>query len=194
MTADMAERDSTNRLDRSNCILPPSSPDSRLAGTGTIDANVDFVQQNKSSSDAISDVSFQTILKASWILTLQCFIVADIICFKYRGPLVSVKKQGQDSVLKRGSGESVSGRYFTRINQREPLWSFLRRLEASYVPSNGVADPMGHDIGVANEHSSRHHCNTGVYFQELKFADLEVSTRNPSHIVGIRAPTHIIQG
>ncbi|KAI0384322.1 acetyl-CoA synthetase-like protein [Hypomontagnella monticulosa] len=176
MTADIVERDSANRLDRSNCILPPSNSNSRLAGTGTINADADYVQQDKSSPANITDVSFQTILKASWILTLQCFIVADIICFRYHEPLLSIQKQNHDSALKRGTAKSISGRYFTRINQGEPIWSLLRCLETTHACSDGVTDPMGHDVGVANEHSSRHHCNTGICFQELEPTHHEVKS------------------
>jgi hypothetical protein len=112
-------------------------------------------------------------------LTLQCFIVADVICFKYCDPFggSGEDEESQPETPKAGNESNSVQYYYTRINPAEPLWSFLQRLDRSRLDSNALIE--GHDIGIADERSSRHHCNTGICFRgpenALNNASLEVS-------------------
>ncbi|KAI1662836.1 acetyl-CoA synthetase-like protein [Daldinia decipiens] len=182
MTIDIVERDSANRLDRSTCILLSSSHDSTSTGRAVINANLDHAKEKRCPSSVTPEVSLETLLKATWILTLRCFVVADIICFKYYGPSNLNKTPQQRLDARKQENKQVSGRYFTRVDPGEPISSFLKRLDASRLSSNGTIDPIGHDIGVADEQSLRHYCNTSLYVRELdecderecgSFADLE---------------------
>ncbi|KAI0466682.1 hypothetical protein F4859DRAFT_497006 [Xylaria cf. heliscus] len=161
--ANVCDRDQAPRLDRSNCILPPSSTDATSTGIDTISVDVGPVDQ-QSAAFALSEVSFPTVVKACWVLTLQCFIVADVICFKYFGPLGPHEDDGSKTRTAKAAIKSDSVQYYTRIDPAESTRSFLQRLDRSELNSNASVE--GHGIGVADQRSSRHNCNTGVYFQE----------------------------
>ncbi|KAI0538891.1 hypothetical protein GGR58DRAFT_466511 [Xylaria digitata] len=160
--ADVSERDQASRLDRSSCILPRSNTDTTSTGRDTISVDVDLYDQ-QDPPFSLSDVSFPTILKACWILTLQCFIVADVICFKYLGPPgLDGNEEPRPKTLKT-ENKSNSVQYYTRINPAESIWSFLQRLDQSQLNSNASVE--GHGIGIAEQGSSRHNCNTGIYLR-----------------------------
>jgi hypothetical protein len=161
---DVGGRDQASRLDRSNCILPSSSLDPTSTQKDTINVDIGLVEHQKDSTLALSEVSFQTILKASWILTLQCFIVADIICFKYSGPSDLGETRESQSEAPKAGNKSRAVQYYTRIDPTESVWAFLQRLDRSQLCSDAPVE--GHGIGVADSRSSRHHCNTGIYFRE----------------------------
>ncbi|KAI1177286.1 hypothetical protein F4777DRAFT_542461 [Nemania sp. FL0916] len=164
--ADAGERDQAARLDRSNCILPPSSTNDTLTGRDTISVDVDLVDQQSSNNStfALSEVSFPTILKACWILTLQCFIVADVICFKYVGPLGVCEDEESGSMTSKAGHKSSSVQYYTRVDPTESVRSFLQRLDKSQLNPNASIE--GHGIGVVDQRSSRHNCNTGIHLRE----------------------------
>ncbi|KAI1377226.1 hypothetical protein F4677DRAFT_453975 [Hypoxylon crocopeplum] len=164
--ANVSERDQATRLDRSNCILPSSSSDASSTGRHTINVDIDFANQQKNPAFSRSEVSFPTILKACWILTLRCFIVADVICFKYFGPFDLRKDEESQLETPEAGKKSNSVQYYTRVDPAESTWSFLQRLDRSQLNSNASVE--GHGIGVANQKSSRHHCNTGIYFWETE--------------------------
>ncbi|GAP85249.1 putative lysergyl peptide synthetase [Rosellinia necatrix] len=172
--ADVGERDQATRLDRSNCILPPSSVDLTATGRDTVSVDVDLVDQ-QSPEFALSDASFPSILKACWILTLQCFIVADVICFKYSGSLDPEKDGAGD--------EDNTVQYYTRVDPTESIWSFLQRLDRCRLDPDVVVE--GHDIGVAHQRSSYHHCNTGIYIRKAE---------NDSGFVNFEADVQLLAG
>ncbi|KAI0975299.1 hypothetical protein F4678DRAFT_457572 [Xylaria arbuscula] len=176
--ADVVERDQATRLDRSNCILLPSNNDAGCTGKGTISVDVDFDDQ-QSPALPLSDISYSTILKASWILTLQCFIVADVVCFKYSGPLDPREYEESQPKTQKGRNKSSTVQYYTRIDPAESVWSFLQRLDKSQLNINASVE--GHNIGIADQRSSRHNCNTGIYLREadndLKAADMEADVQ-----------------
>ncbi|KAK5630440.1 hypothetical protein RRF57_006155 [Xylaria bambusicola] len=162
--ANVQERDQATRLDRSNCILPPSS-DTSFTDRETISIDVDLYSTENLTA-ALSEVSILAILKACWSLTLQCFIVADVICFKYSSPRDLGEKERLESTIQNGRNNDTSVQYYTRIDPSETVWSFLRRFDQSQLNSNAVVE--GHDIGVADQRSSRHNCNTGIYLQAVE--------------------------
>lgn len=159
--ADTIEHERAIRLDRSSCILPSSSSHAMSVGCGVIHVNV---KQSRGLAATIPKASFQAALKASWILTLRCFIVADIFCFKYNSPFEPKGGQGRTSG-RRKKVKSTSVRYFTRVDPEERVWSFLQRLDMSQVSPDAAIYCAGNDIGVADGQSSRHHYNTGIYLQ-----------------------------
>ncbi|KAI3334062.1 hypothetical protein F4824DRAFT_469669 [Ustulina deusta] len=161
--ADVSERDQATRLDRSNCILPPSNNDTTCTGRDTISVDVGLDDQQNPAL-ALSEISFPAILKACWTLTLQCFIVADVICFKYSGPF-ELDESGESQLrTQEGKNKSSSVQYYTRVDPAESIWSLLQRLDKSQLNSNASVE--GHGIGVADQRSSRHNCNTGIYLRE----------------------------
>ncbi|KAI0877195.1 hypothetical protein GGS24DRAFT_448463 [Hypoxylon argillaceum] len=180
--ADVSERDHATRLDRSNCILPPSSTDSTSTGRDTISVDVDLGDQ-QNPSFALAEVSFPTILKACWILTLQCFIVADVVCFKYHGALdVGGDERPQPETPKAGK-KSHLVQYYTRVDPAEKVWSFLQRLDRSQLNVNVSVE--GHGIGVVDQQSSRHNCNTGIYLRE---------TENDINVASLEADVQLLAG
>jgi hypothetical protein len=103
------------------------------------------------------------VLKAAWIVTIQCFIVTDVLCFKYNGPIEpSPKKQNHSSQSK--NLQHISALYVTRIDRGETVHSFLQRLDRSQEPAT-ISDPAGCDLGVFEEHSPYHECNTGICYR-----------------------------
>lgn len=76
-----------------------------------------------------------TICKAAWILTLQCFVQADILCFAYQ------------EVVPAGCSNSDAVLYFTRVDGGEAVQDFLRRL-GSAMGSTVLAAPRGHEVRV----------------------------------------------
>ncbi|KAJ2994578.1 hypothetical protein NUW58_g1523 [Xylaria curta] len=180
--ADVGEGDQTPRLDRSNCILPSSSTDATSKGRGTISVDVDPTDQ-QDPAFSLSAASFPTIVKACWILTLQCFIVADVICFKYLGPL-NLDEEGESQrkpVKVQNKNQLVQ--YYTRIDPAESIQSFLQRLDKSQLNFNASVE--GHSIGVADQQSSHHNCNTGIYFRE---------TENDPIIANLEADVQLVVG
>lgn len=163
--ADVRDRERASRLDRSNCILPPSSTDATSTGRNTISVDVDPVDQ-QNPAFALSGVSFPTALKACWILTLQCFIVADVICFKYFGPLGPGEDEDSKARTPKATNKSELVQYYTRIDPAESVWSFLQRLDRSQLNSNASIE--GHGSGVVEQRSSHHNCNTGVCLREAE--------------------------
>ncbi|KAH6636023.1 hypothetical protein F5144DRAFT_619490 [Chaetomium tenue] len=79
-----------------------------------------------------------TICKAAWILTLQCFVQADILCFVYQ----EVESAGR---IYSTSGDPVL--YLTRVDGGEEVQEFLRRLGAGAV-STVLTAPRGHEIRI----------------------------------------------
>ncbi|KAI1764550.1 hypothetical protein GGR53DRAFT_520270 [Hypoxylon sp. FL1150] len=161
-TTDFREPDQPVRLDRSNCILPSSNVDASSTGRRTISVDVNLVDQPNDLKFGLSEAPLPAILKVCWTLTLQCFIVADVICFKYLGPLDRL--EGEESSLVE---------YYTRIDPAEPVWSLIQRLEKAQLNSNGATE--GHGIGVADIRSSRNQCNTGMCYSEIE-GDLDVTS------------------
>ncbi|KAI0184517.1 hypothetical protein EV127DRAFT_444015 [Xylaria flabelliformis] len=185
MMADVRDRDQAPRLDRSNCILPPSSIDATTTGRDTICVDWDPVdQQNRTS--ALSDVSFPTVIKASWILTLQCFIVADVICFKYLSPLSHDEDRESQTRTPKAENESNQVQYYTRIDPNESIWSFLQRLDRSELNFNTSVE--GHGIGLVDQRSSHHNCNTGVYLRGTE--DDQNGTNLEADVQLIAGPSH----
>ncbi|KAI0433856.1 hypothetical protein F5Y09DRAFT_350464 [Xylaria sp. FL1042] len=163
--ADVGERDQATRLDRSSCILPPSNNDASCTGRDTISVDVDLDDQQNPAL-ALSEASFPAIFKACWILTLQCFIVADVVCFKYSGSLGLGEDEESRLRTENERTQRNSVQYYTRIDPTETIKSFLQRLDRSQLNFNASVE--GHGIGVANQQSSRHNCNTGIYLQEAE--------------------------
>jgi hypothetical protein len=79
-----------------------------------------------------------TVCKAAWILTLQRFVQADVLCFAYQeaAPPSCSNSTGIDAVL-----------YFTRVDGNEEAQDFLTRLGGS-TPSVVLAAPRGHEIRI----------------------------------------------
>ncbi|KAI1819880.1 hypothetical protein F4861DRAFT_525326 [Xylaria intraflava] len=173
-------QDQTSRLDRSSCILPPSSASATATGTDTISIDVDPNDQQTNTISTLSGVSYPTILKACWVLTLQCFIVADVISFKYFGPCeVSGDEEIRSETLRDKNG---SAQYYTRVDPTESVWSFLQRLGESQRSSSAAVEGPGR-IEVTDQLSPRDNCNTGIYFPEAG---------NGSNSVGLDTDIHLL--
>jgi hypothetical protein len=112
-------------------------------------------------------VARPAIFKAAWALTIQCFIVTDVLCFKYSGPIDPTPRK-QDRSSQSQYSQWISALYVTRLDRSETVLAFLQRLEKSQKPSATTNDPAGYDIGIFEAHSPYHECNTGVFFAEGK--------------------------
>ncbi|KAI1262894.1 hypothetical protein F5Y18DRAFT_438707 [Xylariaceae sp. FL1019] len=149
-------------LDRSNCIMPSSTASQHSTTKSRIGTDVNLTWRQMANCAGQFGVFPHTILKACWILTLQCYIVADVICFKYTGPFEEPAHKASPDDQK----TTIAVQYYTRINPNESLSSFLRRIDRSQGLVDGPVDPAGHDIGVAAPTSSLHHCNTGISIRD----------------------------
>ncbi|KAI0599013.1 acetyl-CoA synthetase-like protein [Biscogniauxia sp. FL1348] len=148
--------DSICSPDRSNCIFPASSSVAWVSGKGTV--KVDIIQPQRDVPTIPLETPYQTLAKAAWFLTLQCFIVADTLCFQFSGTL----NANQDQAVR-----PLPSIYITRINNGETVRSFLQRLARSHDPLARTAH-LGYSIDVVDIASSRHRCNTELYFYEGK--------------------------
>ncbi|KAF4618355.1 hypothetical protein G7Y89_g14948 [Cudoniella acicularis] len=173
--------DSARRLDRSKCVFPASSAASTTAKRATT-IEVLLASRRRDSGTTTTtrtpDIAFPTLLKAAWILTLQCFIVADIIGFRYNGPI-----QVHDEKIK-----DVSLLYLSRVDPNERVRSFLQRLDQCR-PSATTTVPTGYDIGVVDAHSSHHHCNTAICFRRQgaeQDGSTPISSPNPKMHLNVR--------
>ena len=173
MASDLIKRDdSARRLDRSKCVFPASSTASTPVARATI--KVLLARRHRDSATTTPDIALPTVLKAAWVLTLQCFIIADIICFKYNGAIEGEQERENDSQLHNEESKDISLLYITRVDPNELVRSFLRRFHQCRA-SASATDPTDYDIGVVGEHSSHHHCNTAICFRKQE-AEQEEST------------------
>ena len=97
---------------------------------------------------ARESVGLPTVCKAAWMLTLQCFVQTDILCFAYQKAATG-SEHATDPIL-----------YFARANGDEEVESFLRRLDKSPRSSAAVV-PLGHAIwAVEGQSAVGDFCNT----------------------------------
>ena len=127
------------------CLLPPLRG-ARTTPTLSVSASVtqfgsvidtQFLPERKWHESG-HPVDPLMVCKAAWMLTLQCFVQADILCFAYQ------------EVVPAGCSNSTSGDpvlYFTRVDGEEEVQDFLRRLVGGTV-SAVMAAPRGHEIRI----------------------------------------------
>ncbi|KAI5925050.1 hypothetical protein F4810DRAFT_718462 [Camillea tinctor] len=140
--------------DRSNCIFPASSTVGWVSGKGTV--RVDISLQQTHLPDDSLEVPYQAVVKAAWFLTLQCFVVADTLCFQFSGTLDADPNQAV---------KPIPSIYITRINPGETIQSFLQQLDIGNGSLNR-SDLSDHSIDVVDQELSRYCCNSEVYFYE----------------------------
>ena len=130
MASDPIQRnDSAKGLGRFECLFPASSTNLTTAERGTIEVFLERRHENLATTTP--DFALATVLKASWVLTLQCFIVAGIICFKYNGPTENELKGEKASQVHDEGTKDLSFLYITRVDPNELVSSFLRRFGQS---------------------------------------------------------------
>jgi amino acid adenylation domain-containing protein len=146
--------DLSGPLDRSKCVFPASSKTPNAVGKRTIKGD----QIWAGNSVPLADIP--ATLKAAWVLTLQCFVVADVFCFGYDGPN---NANGNDKVDEQKT-ESVSALYVLRIDRSEPVKSLVTRFgktERAFVPAE---DPENYEIHMVERESLHHQCNTAISY------------------------------
>lgn len=141
-------------LDRSKCVFPTSAKTSNVPGRRSIRTEL------LTKEDFLLSVNVPATLKAAWVLTLQCFIVADVFCFGFNGPdPVNREPTAQES-------KSVTGLYVMRINRSETVRSLVTRLglaEGDFIQTQESED---YEINVVGGGSLDHQCNTTIYYSE----------------------------
>lgn len=161
-------------LDRSKCLFPSSSKDSNATGWRSI--RTDSLRVGDSSlSTNITTGAVPAALKIAWVLTLQCFIVADVFSFGYNGP---VNVNGASGERK---PRIVAALYVTRTNPSESVRSLIARFERKERASIPPRDPEGYEINIVEGGLPRHQCNTAIcYRAELEQHDGS-TLEDPSH-------------
>lgn len=128
-------------------------------------------------------------LKAAWILTLQCFIVADVFCFNFDG-----YADNKDTSENRG----LTALYVTRLHRSESVKSFISRFEQRQRTSVSENIPESCEIKVVESGSSYHQCNTVLHYRtEARNENLHQEVRKPitfcpsyANIIGDGFGTH----
>ncbi|KAI0160741.1 hypothetical protein GGR57DRAFT_499419 [Xylariaceae sp. FL1272] len=158
ITDNVLARGQAPPLDRSNCIMPSSTTSQHSTTKSRVGTDMNLAWAQVAECAVQFRIFPHTILKACWILTLQCYIVADVISFQYTGPY----EESTSKAPPKDQKTTITVHYYTRINSNETLRSFLRRIDRSQGLVDGAVGPAGHDIGVAAQNSSLHHCDTGI--------------------------------
>jgi hypothetical protein len=142
-------------LDRSKCVFPSSSKTADAAGNKVLKA--DLLGAGKS----VPLANVPATLQAAWVLTLQCFVVADVFCFGYDGPIKVNGGLGEQRT------QTVTALYVLRIDRSEPVRSLVARfgqIERASVPTE---DPENYDINMVDGGSLHHQCNTAISYRVL---------------------------
>lgn len=151
MKSDVLQRNAVpSWLDRSKCIFPANQT-MGATGRGSIPLDLGKVARNPIVED--SGITRATLLKAAWVLKMQCFIVADTFCFKYHGP---VSRASGNLSSRNLTDEIVSALYVIRLDRSESVRSLLHRFDESQKTSTTMVVPTDYDIGVFEANSPDH--------------------------------------
>lgn len=140
-------------LDRSKCVFPSSSKTPDATERKTIKTDPFTVRIS------IPLTSVPATLKAAWVLTLQCFVVADVFCFGYHGP-ITVNNGLNEQKIKAAVALCV-----LRIDRGEPVKSFISRFEQAEKASVQAKEPESYDINMVDGGSLHHQCNTAICYR-----------------------------
>lgn len=115
-------------------------------------------------------ITFPSILKASWALTLQCYVSSEVLCFEYRG-------KGDSNEVSTNSDEPATTRdgsmlciFRLDLGSTETLLDLMKRLEKGCV-SGSLSLPEGRDILYLSPVPFENHCNTSLTFQDQTCED-----------------------
>lgn len=142
-------------LDRSKCVFPSSSRTPDAPGNKVLRAA--FIDAEKS----ISLGNVPAALKSAWVLTLQCFVVADVFCFAYDGPIKF------DGVLGEQRTQNVTAMYVLRVDRSEPVRSLVARFGQKERAAGPTEYPENYDINMVDGGSLHHQCNTAISYRVL---------------------------
>lgn len=109
-------------------------------------------------------ITLPAMLKAAWVLTLQCFVPVENICFGYQEQIVVGSFTDHGASLDDVRTSSKLMLYIVRVESGEAIQHFLQRLERSRK-SLDVAAPTGHEIRVVAQ-SSHQLCNTAIHYHD----------------------------
>ncbi|KAE9966592.1 hypothetical protein EG328_008811 [Venturia inaequalis] len=141
-----------NGIDRLKCIFPYSSKTPDATGRGSIHASPCDLGITSSESTVPAR------LKAAWILTLQCFIIADVFCFEYNDCVAD-----NDASMDQDRDQATL--YVTRLHRSEPVQSFITRFEQKQRTLVATKVPESCEISTVASGSLYHQCNTSLYYR-----------------------------
>lgn len=110
-------------------------------------------------------ITFPSILKAVWVLTLGCFVSVENICFGYQEQIIVGSFTDHGVGLEDMRTNSKLMLYIVRVECGEAIQHFLQRLERSRK-SLDLAPPTGYEIRVVEAQSSHHLCNTAIRYHD----------------------------
>lgn len=110
-------------------------------------------------------IALPAMLKAAWVLTLQCFVSVENICFGYQEQIVVGSFTDHSASLEDVRTSSKLMLYIVRVESAEAIQQFLQRLERSRK-SLDVAAPTGYEIRVVEAQSSHHLYNTAIHYHD----------------------------
>lgn len=121
-------------------------------------------------------IALPAMLKAAWVLTLQCFVPVENICFGYQDQIGAGSFTDHSASLEDVRTSSKLMLHIVRVESGEAILQFLQRLERSRK-SLDVTAPTGYEIRVVEAQSSHHLCNTAIYYHdhqhELEHGELQ---------------------
>lgn len=132
---------------------PYSNPQSSLEG---IELLLEEQWKGFQAATSQTGVDCSTMLKAAWIVTLQCFQLSDVTCFSYRvdGPETCCSDNEQLV-------------YSHRADPEETLLSFLEQIDRT-KPSLTAVAPESYEIQESKKAASQVACNSSIRFIEQK--------------------------
>lgn len=160
------------QLDRfPSCLFPASNPtqtgegDNSTTSRGYVEGALEEQWSVIEPSMAELGITLPAILKAAWVLTLQCFVSVEIICFGYQEQIVECNFADHAARSEDVGTTCNSMLYIIRVDCEEAIQHFLKRLESCRNFLAATA-PSGYEIRVVKEQVSRHLCNTAIHYHE----------------------------
>ncbi|KAF2755568.1 acetyl-CoA synthetase-like protein [Pseudovirgaria hyperparasitica] len=148
---------SSSRHDRSTCLFPSSSTDEAAEGRRWIES--ELISAGDSIATDVTSRAIAATIQAAWALTLQCFIVADVLCFGYSGP----SGASADAADKHDAG-TFATLYVMKLDRSEPVRSFIQRLQQTHQSSLTTTGPAGFEITLVEADTDQHKSNTAISF------------------------------
>lgn len=165
----------TGILDRSKCLFPASSKNTDAKGWTSIEHHL---CETKHAEHA---ATLSASLKVAWVLTLQCFIIADVFCFGYNGP----KHHNDES---QDHSKTTTNLYVMRIDREMSVASLRAYLGKAEPGSPPVDNLETYEINIVDGQSPSHQSNTALsYRTDLSLrcvpdlTDSELQNVSPAH-------------
>ncbi|KAK8131361.1 Acetyl-CoA synthetase-like protein [Apiospora sp. TS-2023a] len=148
------------------CLFPVSATtacDSGLANRETLNSTLNGRWNDSESRFRDRGITFSSIAKAAWAITLQCYVSSEILCFEYHGRGDDKGDPGNGA----GSDPTLAGPMLCifRLDDTDNLLDLMKRLERGRV-SRCLFSPTGQEILYVSPIVFADRWNTSLTFQD----------------------------